>query len=203
MEEIYAEGEGADLEATEIDGDLTKTGKLNRISGAEDLARSSDGHSTGPSHGRLQSSDNTNTTTTGRDNFVRWAGSTEIGDFIRDAAQSSEFEIEVEGSPEYIVVGVPSFNERTHYLRMRLRRLSRTIVNMATVKTECDMAAHKGARQVAMGGFGLLVGWWYMVYWLTFKTSSGWDFVEPVTVILSPPPLFTLAPFLCHCLAFL
>jgi calcium uniporter protein, mitochondrial len=29
--------------------------------------------------------------------FVRWSSSTEIGDFIRDAARAKEFEIEIEG----------------------------------------------------------------------------------------------------------
>ena len=35
------------------------------------------------------------------------------------------------------------------------------------------------------GGAGLLVGYWYVVYRLTFETDLGWDTMEPVTVSLS------------------
>ena len=175
----HAFAEGAELEATEIDGDLTKTGKLNRVS-SQDL-RGGPGEGGVEPYSGLGRKNRTTGETDGK-HFVRWSASTEIGDFIREAARDAMFAIEIEGSPGRILVGVPSFNDRTHYMRMRLRKLSRHIADMAAVKEECDRAAHQGARRVAMGGFGLLVGWWYMVYWLTFKTSSGWDFVEPVTV---------------------
>lgn len=46
--------------------------------------------------------------------FVRLSGSTEIGDFIRDAARGQEFAIEIEGAPNDVRVGVPSFNDRTY-----------------------------------------------------------------------------------------
>ncbi|KAI9779659.1 MAG: hypothetical protein M1816_003447 [Peltula sp. TS41687] len=171
--------ESAELEASEIDGDLTKTGKLNRIKTLRG----------GPGEGGVESysslgHESHSTDNTDRKNFVRWSASTEIGDFIREAARDAMFEIEIEGSPERIPVGVPSFDDRTHYMRMRLHKLSENIAAMAAVKEECDRAAHQGARQVAVGGFGLLAGWWGMVYWLTFKTSSGWDFVEPVTYLV-------------------
>jgi hypothetical protein len=106
----------------------------------------------------------------------------QIGDFIRDAARGKEFAVEIEGTPREIRVGVPSFDDRTHYLRIRLRKTARKILDMAAVKNECDTAARKGARQVAMGGFAVLVGWWASVYVLTFRTSYGWDVMEPVTV---------------------
>lgn len=114
--------------------------------------------------------------------FVRWSSSTEIGDFIRDAARGKEFAVEIEGAPEEIRVAVPSFNDRTHYLRMRLRKTSTKLMDMARVKQECDLAAHRGAQRVALGGAGLLVGYWYVVYRLTFETDLGWDTMEPVTV---------------------
>jgi hypothetical protein len=114
--------------------------------------------------------------------FVRWSSSTEIGDFIRDAARGQEFAIEIEGAPEEIRVGVPSFNDRTYYLRMRLRKTSRQISSLADIKEECDKAAHKAAQRVAMAGFGGIVGWWGVVYYLTFQTELGWDVMEPVTV---------------------
>jgi hypothetical protein len=114
--------------------------------------------------------------------FVRWSSSTELGDFIRDAARGQEFAIEIEGAPEEIRVGVPSFNDRTYYLRMRLRKTSRKISEMADVKKECDELAHKAAQSVATAGFMGVVGWWGVVYYLTFQTELGWDVMEPVTV---------------------
>ena len=110
--------------------------------------------------------------------FVRWSSSTEIGDFIRDAARAKEFEIEIEGSENVIKIGVPSFGDRTYYLRMRLRKTARQIMNMAKIKHECDMLAHKGGQRIAMGGFGVMLGWWYIVYRLTFETDYGWDTME-------------------------
>lgn len=114
--------------------------------------------------------------------FVRWSSSTEIGDFIRDAARGQEFAIEIEGAPEEVRVGVPSFNDRTYYLRMRLRKTSKEISKMADIKEECDRLAHKAAQRVAGAGFAGIVGWWGVVYYLTFQTELGWDVMEPVTV---------------------
>lgn len=120
--------------------------------------------------------------------FVRWSQATEVGDFIRDAARAGEFIVTIEGAPEglgQIRVAVPSFNERTYYLRMRLRKLARRIQTMANVKEQCDALAHRGAQRVAMGGFGILAVWWFTVYRLTFETSLGWDTMEPVTYLVS------------------
>ena len=116
--------------------------------------------------------------------FVRWSSSTEIGDFIRDAARAKEFEVEIEGAKAEIRVAVPSFNDRTYYLRMRLRKTSRKILDMAGIKKECDEAAHRGGQRIALAGFGILVGWWYTVYRLTFETELGWDTMEPVTYLV-------------------
>lgn len=116
--------------------------------------------------------------------FIRWSASTEIGDFIRDAARAKEFEVEIEGSPRTIKVGVPSFNDRTFYLRQRLRRTASRISDMAVVKKECDVAAHKAGQRIAMAGCGGLIGYWYVVYRLTFETDLGWDTMEPVTYLV-------------------
>ncbi len=126
--------------------------------------------------------------------FVRWSSSTEIGDFIRDAARGQEFAIEIEGAPEEIRVGVPSFRDRTYYLRMRLRKTAKEISEMADVKERCDKLAHKAAQHVAMAGFAGIVGWWGVVYYLTFQTELGWDVMEPVTVRLTPPSNPSLTP---------
>lgn len=91
--------------------------------------------------------------------FVRWSSSTEIGDFIRDAARGKEFAVEIEGASKEIRVGVPSFNDRTHYLRVRLRKTAGKLATMASLKKECDDMAHRSAQRLAMGGFGLLASW--------------------------------------------
>jgi hypothetical protein len=115
--------------------------------------------------------------------FVRWSSSTEIGDFIRDAARGKEFAVEIEGASNEIRVGVPSFNDRTHYLRVRLRKTAQKLENLASIKKECDDLAHRSAQRLAMGGFGILVSWWAGTYYFTFRTSYGWDTMEPITYL--------------------
>ncbi|KAI9692398.1 MAG: hypothetical protein M1822_006629 [Bathelium mastoideum] len=117
--------------------------------------------------------------------FVRWSSSTEVGDFIRDAARGREFAVAIERAPREILVGVPSFRDRTYYLRTRLRKKSREIAALATVKRECDDLARRGAQRMALGGLGVLASWWGVVYLLTFQTSLGWDVMEPVTYLVS------------------
>ena len=173
-----------DLEETHFDGQTEKTGKLNRkkrdeaqktpLGGGGVESFSGLGHEGPPAEGPPAEGQERR--------FVRWSSSTEIGDFIRDAARGKEFAVEIEGAPKEVRVAVPSFNDRTHYLRMRLRKTSTKLINMASIKSECDVAAHRGAQRVAMAGAGLLVGYWYVVYRLTFETDLGWDTMEPVTV---------------------
>ncbi|KAL4984940.1 hypothetical protein BDW68DRAFT_166036 [Aspergillus falconensis] len=124
----------------------------------------------------------------GEQRYVRWSHATEIGDFIRDAARAGEFVVAIEGAPlglDRIRISVPSFEERTHYLRMRLRKISDRIRTIADIKHECDQLAHRGAQRVALGGFGVLVSWWILVYKLTFETDLGWDTMEPITYLAS------------------
>lgn len=116
-------------------------------------------------------------------NWVRWSSSTEVGDFIRDAARGREFTIGIEGHDTELRIAVPSFKDRTYYLRTRLRRMSREIDSMSHLKNECDLLAHKGAHRLAKGGFGALASWWCVVYYVTFHTEMGWDLVEPVTYL--------------------
>lgn len=132
--------------------------------------------------------------------YVRWSHATEIGDFIRDAARAGEFIVAIEGAPaglDQIRIAVPSFEERTQFLRMRLRKISARIRTMAGIKNECDRLAHRGAQRVAVGGLGILVSWWLLVYKLTFDTSLGWDTMEPVTYLVS------LSTFMCGYMWFL
>lgn len=167
------------LDESQVNGKTDKTGKLNRKpekpTAPQGLGEGGVESYSGLGHERSTSEDTER-------RFVRWSSSTEIGDFIRDAARGKEFAVEIEGATKEIRIAVPSFNDRTHYLRTRLRKTSSKIMDMAEVKRECDIAAHRGAQRVAMGGAGLLVGYWYIVYRLTFETELGWDTMEPVTV---------------------
>lgn len=167
-----------------FDGKTEKTGKLsskNRIT-PEEATKIRGGHGKGGVESYSGEGHEAPATKEGERKFVRWSSSTEIGDFIRDAARGQEFAVEIEGAPNDIRVGVPSFNDRTYYLRMRLRKTSKKISEMAEIKQECDRLAHKGAQRVAIGGLAVLVGWWVSVYQLTFQTDLGWDVMEPVTV---------------------
>ena len=176
-----------DLEETNIDGKLERTGVLNRDSASRVEAMELRG---GPGEGGVETYGGKGREAEGKSvgsqKFVRWSSSTEVGDFIRDAARGKEFAVEIQGAPREIRVGVPSFGDRTHYLRQRLRRISSNLSDMTSVKKECDKAALKGAQRVAMGGFAGLCSWWFSVYFLTFKTGLGWDFMEPITVFRLP-----------------
>ncbi|KAF2264702.1 DUF607-domain-containing protein [Lojkania enalia] len=170
-----------------VDGKVQRTGKLlgpqNRKT-PDEAAALRGGHGKGGVESYSGLGHEAPADKDGERKFVRWSNSTEIGDFIRDAARGQEFAVEIEGAPHDIRVGVPSFNDRTYYLRMRLRKTANRISSMAAIKAECDQLAHKGAQRVAMGGFGVLVGWWYLVYRLTFETDLGWDVMEPVTYLV-------------------
>jgi hypothetical protein len=189
--------EGSDEQM--VDGKLIKLGKIETPSSKSDKetgeARGMDkqeklesGLRGGPGEGGVESYSGqgregpSSSGVEGERKFVRWSSSTEIGDFIRDAARGKEFAVEIEGASKEIRVGVPSFNDRTHYLRVRLRKTSRRLADFAMIKKECDGLANRSARRLAMGGFGVLVTWWAAIYHFTFQTSYGWDTMEPITV---------------------
>ncbi|KAJ3995319.1 hypothetical protein F5050DRAFT_1573813 [Lentinula boryana] len=123
---------------------------------------------------------------------LEWSDSTDIGDFIRDAARASEFSIHfipesdtAEGSKEdeqTISVRVPTFADRTRFLRRRLDAINHQLTTMEGLKRECDREARKGARRMAVGGFGMLVVYWAAVARLTFW-DYGWDVMEPITYL--------------------
>jgi len=101
---------------------------------------------------------------------------------MRDASKGKEFVIEIEGG-EQMLVEVPTFHHRTYFLRQRLRSVSVEIERYSKLKQECDRLAHRGAQNLALGGFAGLVSWWGAVWFLTFHTSWGWDVMEPVTYL--------------------
>lgn len=144
----------------------------------------SDNHHVASYSGLGHEAEDKDTVSESEKRWVRWSSSTEMGDFIRDAARGREFAIEVEGYNLEMRVSVPSFNDRTYYMRMRLRRMSKQIDHLASIKKECDELAHKSAHRLAQGGFAALASWWGVVYYVTFETEAGWDLVEPVTYLV-------------------
>lgn len=186
--QMKEEEQGSDEQM--IDGKLVKLGKIESSEKQDDkdtdsgisdsapkrsIAQKMRG---GPGEGGIESysgQGRETTSSSGPKKFVRWSSSTEIGDFIRDAARGKEFAVEIEGASKEIRVGVPSFNDRTHYLRVRLRKTSRKLGDLASLKKECDELAHRSAQRLAMGGFAVLIGWWGAIYHFTFQTDYGWD----------------------------
>jgi hypothetical protein len=68
-------------------------------------------------------------------------------------------------------VSVPTFADRTRFLRRRLNLIEGRLQDMESLKAKCDAEARQGARRMALGGFGMLVVYWGAVARLTF-----WDF---------------------------
>jgi len=153
--------EGSDEQV--IDGEVVKVGKIEKKEPDDNKASEIErGLRGGPGEGGVETYGGQGQDAPDNDQevkFVRWSSSTEIGDFIRDAARGKEFAVEIEGAEKEIRVGVPSFNDRTHYLRVRLRKSAAKLATMAGLKKECDHAAHKSAQRLAMGGFGILASW--------------------------------------------
>lgn len=122
----------------------------------------------------------------------QWAQSTELGDFVQEAAKDRQFVIAIrqplsnndtkDDEAKLIKVRVPSFEERTLYLRRRLVEVTKEMQSLLDIKSECDALALKGARRMAVAGFGGLLSYWGGVYFLTFHVY-GWDLMEPVTYL--------------------
>lgn len=113
----------------------------------------------------------------------RWSSATGIGDFLRDAARIGSFVVKV-GKDREIRVSVPSFEDRTRFLRGSLYNKTSQIGRMAKLKAECDTLAHHGTRRFAVAGAGILGIWWVFVTYATFFTSLGWDVMEPATYLV-------------------
>lgn len=115
---------------------------------------------------------------------ARWSTSIQVSDFIREAAATKQFCIDIQDSQNAtITVSVPSFEDRTHFLRARLGRLTDTLQRQYKIKSECDNLARNTARRYALCGMGGLVTYWVVVFQLTFFTSLGWDTMEPATYL--------------------
>ena len=126
---------------------------------------------------------------TSPDPHKRWSAATGIGDFLREAARPSHsnshnhshnhshsrthtnaksgFTIRI--GTRSIVVNVPSFEERTRFLRRDLRRKVVEVGRLAKLKDECDNLARRATQRVAVGVAGIMGTWWVAVGYLTFR----------------------------------
>ncbi|PWN90498.1 hypothetical protein FA10DRAFT_260324 [Acaromyces ingoldii] len=137
----------------------------------------------------------------------RWSPATSIGDFLRDAARIGSFVIRLNPKgtssspsdiePRNIFVSVPSFEDRTRYLRSTLYAKTYEIERMVKLKGECDALARVGTRRFAFGGAAILGAWWIAVAYGTFFTEYSWDLLEPVTYLTG------LGVFMCGYVWFL
>ncbi|SAM79572.1 related to COQ2-para-hydroxybenzoate--polyprenyltransferase [Ustilago bromivora] len=111
----------------------------------------------------------------------RWSPATGIGDFLRDAARIGSFVIGI--GERNVYVTVPSFEDRTRFLRASLYAKTEQIEQLVKLKAECDRIAHMGTKRLSFAGVAILSAWWGSVAFLTFCTELGWDVMEPVTYL--------------------
>lgn len=111
----------------------------------------------------------------------RWSPATGIGDFLRDAARIGSFVIRI--GDRNVSVTVPSFEDRTRFLRASLYAKTDQIESLVKLKRECDEIAHSGTKRLSFVGVAILASWWGSVAFLTFFTELGWDVMEPVTYL--------------------
>ena len=97
----------------------------------------------------------------------RWSPATGIGDFLREAARAGNFIINI-GSRR-VRVNVPTFEERTRFLRAALHEKTRRIERFSRIKDECDRIARRTTQRYAFAGAGIMSAWWLTVGVLTFS----------------------------------
>lgn len=100
----------SEMNEMRFDGNVEKTGKI-KGKAQQTAAALRGGHGEGGVESYSGSGRDAEDSEGEERKFVRWSSSTEIGDFIRDAARGKEFAVEIEGAPNDIRVGVPSFND--------------------------------------------------------------------------------------------
>lgn len=90
----------------------------------------------------------------------------------KEHSNGSEGEIKATEIEETVLsVQVPTFMDRTIFLRRRLGTVESRLEEMRVIKKRCDQEANRGARRMAVGGLGMLV-----VYWATVCRLTFWDF---------------------------
>lgn len=74
----------------------------------------------------------------------QWAQSTELGDFVQEAAQDSKFVIALHKqgqAPQVTPIRVPTFEQRTLHLRSRLKEVTKQMQSLLEIKTKCDVSS--------------------------------------------------------------
>lgn len=102
----------------------------------------------------------------------------------KESARNRKREIENNYlQPRTIQVNVPSFEDRSRFLRSSLYSKTAEIERMAKIKADCDALARLTARRFAIAGGVILGGWWVTVFSITFLSNWGWDLAEPLTYL--------------------
>lgn len=74
----------------------------------------------------------------------QWAQATELGDFVQEAAKDRKFIIAIKEhnshDPALVKIRVPSFEERTLFLRRRLVQVTKEMQSLLDIKSECDVS---------------------------------------------------------------
>lgn len=112
----------------------------------------------------------------------RWSPATGIGDFLREAARAGSFTIRL--GKRLVTVKVPSFEDRTRFLRASLHVKTAKIERLAKVKAECDRLGKQSTRRVAFAGAGVLGFWWVTVGVLTFRECTAVGFLPQQVLIV-------------------
>ncbi|KAJ7644660.1 hypothetical protein FB45DRAFT_898414 [Roridomyces roridus] len=123
----------------------------------------------------------------GRKQEAQWSDSTDVGDFIRDAAaRAGKFSLCISYDPSPSTHTSTKIENSVHsevVLEVqRLASIERQLRDMEELKRACDHEAKRGARRMATAGFGLLAVYWGGVARLTFW-DYGWDVMEPITYL--------------------
>lgn len=79
--------------------------------------------------------------------MYQWAQATELGDFVQEAAKDRKFVIAIKEhesqEPKLLKIRVPSFEERTQFLRQRLVEVTKEMQSLLDIKSECDVRIHR------------------------------------------------------------
>lgn len=148
--------------------------------GADETVSSSQSQSSSSSSSPSNTNDTNSTITRKTPSTYQWAQSTELGDFVQEAAKDRKFVIAIQQpqaqqqaattknsgntstsktakgeedvaesssndktqGPVLIKIRVPSFEERTLFLRRRLVEVTKEMQSLLDIKSECDVSRH-------------------------------------------------------------
>lgn len=133
---------------------------------------------------------------------TRWSLSTEIHSFIGDASKTRSFNINISTSPTrppstIIHISLPSFSNRTAYLRSELRILEPDLLALTNLKLECDAVAYRSVQKQSKLASA------FVCFTLPLLLITVIHFLQPALLALSGSPLhwnfrdlYTVIPYL-------